>query len=303
VKVTAAICTRGRPTMIAACVRSVLACDYAQREVLVVDQSDDGGTRAVIEELQRGHPELTYLATTTRGLSAARNAAVRSARAEVIAFTDDDCLADRGWLGAVVDELHAAPAVSAVCGRALPVVEARLIAGPVSVRTDEERRVFTWPASPWSIGSGANMAFRTSVLRAVGPFDERLGAGAWFQGAEDSDMLYRILKSGRQIVYSPRPMVRHRQWRNQAQQRALAYGYGLGIGAFGVKHLRRGDGRALRSLAGWSVATLVNLAGALGGGDRSRAEMELRLLAGIAVGAVEMMLGRGRPSTPWRHAQ
>jgi hypothetical protein len=130
-------------------------------------------------------------------------------------------------------------------------------------------------------------------LRAVGPFDERLGAGARFRGAEDADMLHRILKLGWPIVYSPRPLVRHRQWRSEAEQLALAYGYGLGIGAFGIKHLRTGDSRALRSLAGWKLATLRDLGTALRRGHRGRASAAVRMLAGIAMGASRMAFSPG----------
>src|SRR4051812_19250706 len=102
-RLSAVVCTRDRPDMLAECLRSVLACDYRPRQVLVVDQSADARSHGVVAELQRRHQDLLYVPTSTRGLSAARNLAVQRADGEALAFTDDDCLADPGWLGAVAE--------------------------------------------------------------------------------------------------------------------------------------------------------------------------------------------------------
>lgn len=291
-KISAAICTRDRPALLAECLPSVLACAHRPREVLIVDQSGDDRTRAVVARF--ADPDVAYVATPTRGLSAARNVALERATGDVVAYTDDDCLADPGWLGALAAEFRAEPDVAAVCGRSLPRVEAALVAGPASVRTAEERRLFRAPCSPWRIGNGCNMAFRTAALRAIGPFDERLGPGARFRGGEEADMLYRLLRRGAPILYSPRPLVYHRQWRSAGQQLDLAYQYGVGIGAFCAKHLRSGDPRPLRTLGGWTIATGAELAGGLRTRDAGQARAAARLLVGLTVGSVGMLLGPGR---------
>ena len=287
-KISAVICTRDRPTLLADCLPSVLACDYQPREVIVIDQSSDARTRDVVANLR--HADVVYIPSETRGLSAARNVAVERATGAVLAFTDDDCLADRGWLGALGDEFRADPTVAAVCGRSLPLIEAPLVAHPASVRTDQVRRLFSGPCSPWRVGNGSNMAFRTAALRAVGPFDERLGPGARLRGGEEADLIYRLLKRGSQILYSPGPLVYHRQWRNPSQQLSLAYDYGVGIGAFCAKYLRSGDVRALRALGGWVLATLADLGRGLCTRDPGRAQAAGRLLTGLVLGVVRMML-------------
>jgi glycosyltransferase involved in cell wall biosynthesis len=295
-KATAVVCTRDRPDLLAACLPGLLANAHRPREVLVIDQSRDGRSGEVVAALeQHGDAgDLVYVPTTTRGLSAARNLAVARAGGDVVAFTDDDCLVDAGWLGALVAEFETGPALDAVCGRSLPLVEVPLVAGPASVRTSQTRRRFVRPCSPWRIGNGSNMAFRTAALRALrtppapGPFDQRLGPGAPFRGGEEADVLYRLLKRGGQILYSPEPLVYHRQWRGPAQQLALASDYGVGIGAYCAKHLRGGDLRPLRMLGGWALAAADDLAAALRAGDPGRARVALRLLAGLASGAGRM---------------
>jgi glycosyltransferase involved in cell wall biosynthesis len=257
--------------------------------VLVIDQSSDGRTRDIVSNVH--DDDFVYVPTDTRGLSAARNVAVERATGDVLAFTDDDCLADQGWLGALADEFSALPNVAAVCGRSLPQIEAPLVASAASVREDETRRLFSGPCSPWRVGNGSNMAFRTRVLRAIGrPFDERLGPGAKLRGGEEADVIYRLLKQGSQLLYSPRPLVYHRQWRNAAQQLALSYDYGVGVGAFCAKYLRSGDLLALRALGGWTMVTLKDLAGALRTRQTGRVSASSRFLRGLATGVARMML-------------
>jgi glycosyltransferase involved in cell wall biosynthesis len=294
-KVTAAICTRNRPELLARCLPSILACTYRPREILIVDQSDDDRTRDLVASARADTDDgLVYVRTETRGLSAARNVATARATGSVIAFTDDDCVADPGWLGALAEEFRAETRLAAVCGRALPLLESPLLADPASVREDQARRLFRRPVSPWRIGNGCNMAFKVEALRKVGPFDERLGPGAPLRGGEEADLLYRLLKRGAPILYSPRPLIYHRQWRDATQQRALAYTYGVGVGAFCGKYLRRGDLRALRMLGGWTVATLKDVVRRVLARQPGRADVALRTLLGLGVGAATMLVSRSR---------
>jgi GT2 family glycosyltransferase len=298
VKVSAVVCTRERPDLLVRCLPTVLAAEYQPREVLVVDQSADRRTRDLVHALQRDQPDLLYIDTPTRGLSAARNVAAERASGAILAFTDDDCLADPGWLRAVADEFRATPTTAAVCGRSLPRVEVPLIAGPASVRTDQSRRVFRGPSSPWRVGNGSNMALSAQALRAIGGFDERLGPGSRFRGGEEADLLYRLLRAGQQLVYSPLPLVHHRQWRTAAQQLALAHDYGVGVGAFAAKHFCMGDPRVVRMLGGWIAATLAELVRGMRAGDAGRARAARAFLSGLVVGVGEMALQSSLPPAP-----
>lgn len=300
VKVTAVVCTRDRPTLLAGCLPSLVACTYRPREVVVVDQSADQRTRDVVRRWQAVTPDLVYVPTDTRGVSAARNLACAHASGEVVAFTDDDCVVEPGWLDAIVAELQAEPRPAAVCGRALPLVEAPLVADPVSVRTGLGRQLFERPCSPWRVGTGNNMAFDRAALVAVGAFDEQLGPGARFKNGEESDLFYRMLRRGYPVLYSPAPTVYHRQWRSPTQQIALARNYGIGIGAFAAKHIRTGDPLPLRTLGGWVVAAALDLARRLRRRDWAGAQSSANLLVGMAVGVGQMARGPGGTAWPRR---
>lgn len=73
-------------------------------EVVVVDNASGDETPAVIEACaRRGHLPLRPVFEPRLGHARARNAGVRAARGQVVAFTDDDVAVDPGWLRAVVE--------------------------------------------------------------------------------------------------------------------------------------------------------------------------------------------------------
>ena len=96
------------------------------------------------------------------------------------------------------------------------------------------------PLYPYTIGacgSGANMAFRTSVLRALGNFDPALGAGSTARGGDDLAAFFGVITAGYTLVYEPAAIVHHRHHRNYDDLRQQMYGYGVGLTAYLTKSL------------------------------------------------------------------
>src|SRR5207248_7127815 len=102
----------------------------------------------------------------------------------IIAFTDDDCVPDSGWLAAGL-AAFSSPTVVAVAGQTV----VPLPANP----TDYERNVAGLEKSEFLT---ANCFVRSDVLAAVGGFDEQFTA-AW---REDSDLHFRLLDTGGTIA-------------------------------------------------------------------------------------------------------
>src|ERR1035438_1397841 len=72
--------------------------DPVDWEVLVVDNNSKDRTRAVTNEFCHRHPgRFRYIFEPQQGLSNARNAGIREARGEGIAFMDDDETVGPGW--------------------------------------------------------------------------------------------------------------------------------------------------------------------------------------------------------------
>jgi GT2 family glycosyltransferase len=85
-------------------------------------------------------------------------------------------------------------------------------------------------------GTGANFAVRAEAARAIGEFDEALGAGAMTRGGEDLDYFVRTLYcDGWQIAYEPRALVWHYHRADADSLAQQMYGYGTGLTAYAVK--------------------------------------------------------------------
>lgn len=270
--------------MLEECLASVLACAPAPAEVVVVDQSSDDATRHLVCRHQGGAVPVRYLRGRGTGLARARNQGIADCTAPVVAFTDDDCRVEPGWIGALTDAIRSG-AADAAAGRTLPDLPEGGGAATFSRYAPERPPVFSRRTHPWRVGGGGNFAARTQALVDAGLFDERFGPGAELESAEDMELVQRLLRSGFRIVYAGKAVVRHRSWRSDGEHRSLSRSYGVGAGACFAKHLLSGD-----LLSGWRFAAragvrATEMAGAALRGDRRRARESAAYLRGLFAGA------------------
>jgi CDP-glycerol glycerophosphotransferase len=87
----------------AECLDSLLAQDFRDVEVLLVDDGSPDGSRAIAEDYVSRDPRVRLLTRTNGGLGAARNTGVRAARGEFLTFVDSDDLVPPGALRALVE--------------------------------------------------------------------------------------------------------------------------------------------------------------------------------------------------------
>lgn len=171
-------------------------------ELLVVDNNSTDDTPSVLREYATRLP-LRSIFEGRPGLSHARNAAVAQARGAYIIFTDDDVIVDRRWLEEYADAFRRHPDAVMFGGPILPWFEGeppqwlRAVFGQVDVAY--AARQFAGgdvPLSDSVMPFGANIAFRTDVLRDH-PFDAALGrAGSGMLGGEETTMIRAFLSSG-----------------------------------------------------------------------------------------------------------
>ena len=249
--VTVAVATMDRPEGLARCVRAILEGTILPGELVIVDQSTDDRTADLVSRSNWNDVvPLHYVRQSARGLAASRNAAIARASRPIVAFTDDDCVPDSGWLRAIVTGFNSQENPDAVTGRVLPLGPERPGFYAVSSRASEIRAVYRGRTLPWAVGSGGNTAVTRDCLNRVGGFDERLGAGSPGLSAEDIDLFYRLLRSGATVKYEPEAVVFHE--RQDAPRRlASRPSYGFGMGAFCALWTRRHDAYALWILSRW----------------------------------------------------
>jgi hypothetical protein len=255
--VSVVVCTRDRPDDAERAVRSILDAVPDIRPV-VVDQSDGPSTRT---RLCPFGERVIVVEAPPRGLAAARNVGVLACDGDVIAFTDDDCEAGRGWATALRDTIAASDRIGMAFGCVLPpdydrdlgFVPAYRVRAPfVATHLSEKHRIE---------GMGACMAVRRTTFEALGGFDEALGSGAPLRAGEDTDFAVRALATGWHVAETPAASVIHHGFRTWAQGPDLIAGYMVGLGATNMKMLRLGGVRALRPLGAlawrWFAGTPV----------------------------------------------
>lgn len=66
-------------------------------EIIVVDNGSNDHTENVVQSYT-GKLNLKFVKEKTRGIPYARNAGVKNAKGDILAFIDDDCVADREWM-------------------------------------------------------------------------------------------------------------------------------------------------------------------------------------------------------------
>lgn len=246
--VSVVVCTRERPDQLSDALNSILALDYPDFEVVVVDNAPrSAATAEVVGRL--GDVRVRCVVEPVPGLSTARNTGLREARSEIVAFTDDDVVTDRHWLRAITGGFARSPRVTCVSGL-VPSGELRTAAQAyfdqrVSWAGSLQPRVFNideppadQPLFPFQVGrfgTGANFAVKRARIMELGGFDEALGAGTAAQGGEDLDLFFRVLAAGDSMATEPSAIVWHRHRSDNAALLSQARGYGLGLGAWLTK--------------------------------------------------------------------
>lgn len=272
IRLTAAVCTHGRPAQLARALDSLLAQRPAPAEILVVDNAPpDDATRTLLAEQ---YPEVRYIAEPVLGLDFARNRALHGAQGEVVAFLDDDAVAAEGWAGALAAVFDSDPGVAVCTGRVealgqetegerLFEANGGFSRGLHSIRLPADAGAPLHgrhaPLIAWavSVGSGCSYAVRRSVALELGGFDEALDLGAALPGGGDHDLLWRALQAGHSVVYEPSALAWHEHRPEAEGVHRQVVGHQRALLAFLSKHLVRPGGSARGSLAGYLAWRLL----------------------------------------------
>ncbi|WP_083975630.1 glycosyltransferase family 2 protein [Kitasatospora mediocidica] len=243
-RVSVIVATHNRAGQLRQCLDSLLRNGYPQLELIVVDNAPSSDeARTLIRERYAGR--VRYLREPVAGLARAHNTGLAAAHGEVCAFTDDDTLADPGWVAALAAAFADDQRAGCVTGLILPAeldtpaqVALELHGGFAKGFTPRSWSLREPPADPLfpfaagQFGSGANMAFRTAALRRLGGFDPAMGTGTPARGGDDLLAFFRVLAAGYTLAYQPEAVIWHRHRRTPEAVPAQAFGYGAGFGAF-----------------------------------------------------------------------
>ena len=206
--VSVVIITRNRPKELASCIEALMEQTQVPQEIIVVDDSDAGVTdraRARFDTVLwvDGHSKHGR----TNGL---RNLGVRRAQGEVIAFLDDDSIAEPGWLEHLLAGFGNV-GTGAVGGRVVEETSHVVGNGRIGVfrrGLSPQGNFFLDPGKPIAVEHmrTCNLAVSRKVLKEIGGFEEAY-TGMCLR--DDSDLCLQIKKAGYTLVFDARAVVRH----------------------------------------------------------------------------------------------
>ncbi|NGN69814.1 glycosyltransferase [Streptomyces sp. A7024] len=245
-RVSVIVATREHPDKLDRALTSLLELDHPDYEIVVVDNNPVTGATKDLVTKKYAEAGVRYVTEPVPGLAAAHNRGIAEAKGAILAFTDDDVVADPRWLRALTAGFAEDPHVGCVTGLIVP----GSLETPAQIQLERlggfgkgfARKVYDihrppadeplFPFTAGSFGSGANMAFRAEVLRTIGGFDPATGTGTQARGGDDLYAFVRTLVAGHRLVYEPRALIWHYHRERIEDLTSQAFNYGAGVTAY-----------------------------------------------------------------------
>jgi len=193
------------------CIDSVKSQTVAPSEIVLALDNDE---RLIDFYISRVPASVKIAVSCGTGLSNARNAGIQESRGEIVAFIDDDAVAETDWLKRLVSN-YDDDRVYGVGGRILPIwedgcpdwypEELYWIVGCSYKGLPERSSLVRNPI-------GCNMSFRKEVFERIGYFRPDIGrVGKWLLASEETELSMRMVRGipGSRIVYDPSAVVYH----------------------------------------------------------------------------------------------
>ena len=217
--VSAVVCTHSLdnyPNLVEA-VDSLLSQTHPEMEVIIAVDGNAELHERVLAHYSGNKAVKTVLLKENVGVSGARNAGISVAKGDVIAFMDDDAIAEKGWVENLLGTYREYDA-AAVGGKILPVwlggkpdylpEELYWLAGITHEGFAEEKVVEVRNTF------GPNMSFKREVFQKAGMFNENLGfarRGTSYIQAEEPEFALRMRRElGKGVIYNPKAVVYHK---------------------------------------------------------------------------------------------
>jgi len=252
------VATRDRDDVLKNLLTSLKNCDVKglrDFKITVIDSFSKGdGVKRVCSEFG-----VNYIRVNKPGKSYALNKGVKNSDADVLFFTDDDAVVDKNWVKRLLESFYDND-VFCVVGTVFPKeIKNRaehLFEGHHEdfsmggLRRGFLKQEYCYPFNFFNsakIGTGANMAIRKRAFDEVGLFDEALSPGTPSRAGEEVDIFFRILKSGKRIVYNPDAIVWHEHRSTYGDLKKILFNYGISSGAFYMRWFLK-EGKLLSAL-------------------------------------------------------
>lgn len=215
--ISAIICTHNREKYLGAAIDSLLVQDLSQFDVLVVDNASSDGTRQIVEA-RLPNPKLRYVYESTLGLSVARNRGAKETTSDILAYLDDDAVAEPCWLRELLGAYEQNDNLAIAGGKVTLIWPEDCSQPPDWISLNLQGALGYYNLgdevveihNPGLTPRGLNYSIRRTFLESMGGFDLNLGrVGQKLLSNEELVMTELALKNRWHVYYLPGALVAH----------------------------------------------------------------------------------------------
>lgn len=209
-EVSVVIASLDRPASLSRTLRSLEFQRFDNFDVIVVARASTFDHPTLAHFRSR----VAHVAYEEANISYARNLGLQAATGHLIAFIDDDAVAEPSWLSelrAAFDLPNVSGAGGFVIGRNGVSFQWKALASnadatdlPLTVAPDALPHVPSPPPGAVLKTSGTNAMFRADALRAIGGFDPN-----YHFYLDETDLTRRLASAGHRLAIAPRAIVHH----------------------------------------------------------------------------------------------
>lgn len=191
-----------------ACLRSINNQTYKPDEIIIVITSDK---KEKTEEVRKKF-KVEVIIEKRIGLSYSRNSAIKKSKGDIVAFIDDDAIADKNWLKNIIKP-YKKKKVGIVGGKIKPIwPKYKNFIFKKSTLAREWLSLLDLGSYPLYIDRvlGCNFSLRKEVFNQIGPFNTSIGKySKTMYGGEETEFCERANKKY-ELIYCPQAIVYHK---------------------------------------------------------------------------------------------
>ena len=207
------ICTYNRAQFLPEALNSLKeqTLDKSRFEVILINNNSTDATEAISKKFEKHTPEINfqYHIESSQGLSFARNKGIEVAQGNIIAFIDDDAIAEPDYAENILKTIEGNPEFTGFGGKVIPIYPdgkepawmSKYIQGVVSKVDYGEK---TGPFDKKKYPVGCNMIFRREVFDELGAFNVNLK-----YRSDDKYIFLKLRNHNKKILYTPSVVVHH----------------------------------------------------------------------------------------------
>jgi len=226
-KISVIVCERNSEKFIEECINSVMNQSYHDFKLIVVDDFSTDKTKEKIKKIKEKYSIKLIELKRHSGISKARNAGIKNASGEIIAFIDADAAAEKNWLEEILNGFTDEKTVSVGGPNLVPKNAGKnekifdellgLISGVGSGYAKNQEKITEVKHNP-----SCNSAYRKKILDKMNGFNESLSSN------EDPELDFRLAKKGYKIKFNPKAVVWHHRKDSSGKIFSQAFWFGLG---------------------------------------------------------------------------